>query len=312
VVVFACSVSAGFADAGASSAGAQTGEAARVIATAPPHFKPALSRIVSARLHHTRLRTGVRKTNARRVGRSLASLRPTWVTGTLRYARGQYPERGEVRTLREVQRIVRQQSPGAQFDVVLNGLQYRTRHAISKMMARLRATLHPNGWFFDFLSQAHRKHPWMVRAAIASAHRHGEWIGGNVFGLARRRPLPAGVDYYSVQDHVFHLNLPAVRRLAERKPVVYHLNSDPAHERSGGCRFMQRFNTAQRRSLIRRRAAQQVHYGFRFSYPVLYPQCIRDREGRGTGSYLYAYNAFREPPVASEIRVLLDRHERLP
>ena len=48
----------------------------------------------------------------------------------------------------------------------------------------------------------------MIRAAINSAHAHGEWIGGNVFGIARRRPLPSRSDFFSVQDAGIHLNLP--------------------------------------------------------------------------------------------------------
>lgn len=253
----------------------------------------------------------MRNTNSRRIGRSLASFGPSWVSGLLRYARGQYPRHAEVHAWRRIRRIVRRQSPAAHFDVVLNAVHYRTPAAIRKTMKRLRAKLGNDGWFFDFFSNAFKLHPRMVRAAIASAHDHGEWIGGNVFGLAKRRSLPARADFFAVQDHVFHLNLPAVRRLATKKPVVYHLNSDPRHPRSGGCRFIKRLDTARRRALIRRRAAQQTRYGFRVSYPALYPQCMRARP-RGRGAYLHAYNAFRDPPVAREIARLLDRHDFSP
>ena len=266
-----------------------------------------LSRVVSVRVRHTRLRP-VRNSNARRIGRSVASLRPTWVTGTLRFARNQYPKRDEIRAWREIRAIVHRVSPGAQFDVVLNALQYRTPAAVTRTMRRMRAKLDPDGWFFDFWSTAFYKHPKMIKAAIANAHLNGEWIGGNIFGLGKRRKLPAGSDFYSVQDHIFYLNLPAVRRLAAQKPVLYHLNSNPHHQRSGGCRFIKRFNSKQRRALIRRRAAQQARYGFRMSYPVLFPQCLRNRPN-GPGTYLYAYNAFRDPPVRDEIARQLDRND---
>lgn len=272
-------------------------------------FAGANSRIVSARFFHTRIST-VRNSTAARVGRSLASLEPTWVTGLLRYARHQYPSGAEVRAWRKIRRKVRARSPGAQFDVVLNAEHYRTPAAIRLTMRRLRAKLGNEGWFFDFFSNAFQKHPRMVRAAIASAHRNGEWIGGNVFGIARLRSLPSKADFFSVQDNVFNLNLRAVRRLATGERVIYHLNSDPAHPRSGGCRFIQRLNTRQRMALIRRRAAQQVRIGFRFSYPVLFPQCIRPR--KGGGSFLAAYNAFRDPPMAREIGRLLDLYDFSP
>ncbi len=152
----------------------------------PWPLSPAQSRIISARVWHTRIST-VAHTNSRRIGRSIASLHPTWVTGLLRYARNQYPHRDEVRAWHQIRRIVRTASPGAQFDVVLNAMQYRTPRAIRMMMRRLRAKLNNDGWFLDFYSQGFRKHPRMIRAAINSAHGHGEWIGGNVFGISHHR-----------------------------------------------------------------------------------------------------------------------------
>jgi hypothetical protein len=294
-----------------ASGEAQKGGSPRAGLLTPPAqagFSQAqLSRVISARVRHTRLRP-VRRSNARRIGRSLASLRPTWVTGTLRYARNQYPKRNEIRVWEEIRRIVRHHSPGAQFDLVLNAEQYRTPWAIRRTMQRLRAKLGPEGWFFDFVTSGFRKYPRMMRAAIDDAHAHGEWIGGNLFGIGKRRKLPMRMDFWSVQDHVFHLNLPAVRRLSAMKPILYHLNSNPQRRRSGGCRFIQRLSTKQRVNLIRRRAAQQARYGFRFSYPALFPQCLISR-GKGNGTFLRAYNAFRDPRVVGEIRTQLDRND---
>jgi hypothetical protein len=299
---------AGFAAPSDEASGADLPTILGIPAPSAPAFSPwYMSRVVSARVRHTRLRP-VRRSNARRIGRSLASLRPTWVTGTLRLARNNYPKRDEVRAWEEIRRIVRQGNPHVQFDIVLNALQFRTPAAIERAMRRIRVKLHPEGWFFDFFNASFYRHPRMVKAAIGAAHANGEWIGGNIFGIAKTRKLPARADFYSVQDHVFHLNLPAVRRLAEQKPVLYHLNSNPDHPRSGGCRFIQRFNTKQRRSLIQRRAAQQAKYGFRVSYPALFPQCAISR-GKGKGRFLRAYNAFRDPPMAAEIAAQLDGND---
>ena len=270
-------------------------------------FPAAQSRIISARIWHTRIPT-VPNSNSRRLGRAMASLRPTWVTGLLRYARDQYPHRGEVRAWNQVRRIVRASSPHARFDVVLNAMHYRTPRAIRTMMRRLRAKLGPEGWFFDFYSQAFRKHPRMIRAAINSAHGHGEWIGGNVFGIARHRPLPAGSDFFSVQDAGIRLNAKAVRRLARSRPVMYHLQSDPDRPRSGGCRWIRDFSDKRRRAMLRGRARQQLKYDFRVSYPVLFPQCLR-RGPEGHRTFLRAYNVFRTPKVAREVTRLLDRYD---
>ena len=289
---------------------AEGGGATRPQAAHPPAsvtFPPALSRVVHTRVLHTRIRT-VRNSNSRRIGRSLASLRPTWVSGLLRYARNQYPTNKEERAWDQVRAIVRSHSPTAQFDVVLNAEQYRTPAAIERQMHRMRLKLDPDGWFFDFFSTAFHSHPRMVRAAIRSAHDHGEWVGGNVFGIAARRPLPIRADYFAVQDAGIHLNLRAVRRLGAQRAVMYHLHNQPDDQRSGGCRFIERFGTPRRLAMIRRRAAQQLRYAFRMSYPTFYPERFRARP-RGPGSFLYSYNAFRDPPVAREISELLDRYD---
>jgi hypothetical protein len=251
----------------------------------------------------------VRNTNAGRIGRALASLRPTWVSGLIRYARNQHPNRAEVRTWRRVIGAVRESSPEAQFDVVLNARQYKNGRQLRAMMQRVRTRLDNDGWFFDFLSVAHRRRPGMIRAAVAAAHAHGEWLGGNVFGFARRgHPIPLAVDFLAVQDFRLRLDLHAVRRLSAHLPVVYHLHNDPDRQRGGGCRFIESLNTTRRRELIRRRARQQDRYGFRVSYPALFPECKRQR-GRGRDDILYSYNAFRDPPMAAEIRRLLDLYD---
>lgn len=295
VVTFACSAAAGRGDGPPSPS------------PSPPTFSQQLSRIVSARVHHTRIST-VRNSNARRVGRSLASLQPTWVSGLMRYAKGQHPNHAETRAWRNITRIVRTTSPQARFDVTLNAKQYRNGDELMRMMSRIRADLHNDGWFFDFLSKAYRKRPRMIRAAIEWAHSHGESIGGNVFGLSRKRAMPLRMDFLSVQDFRLKLNLPAVRRLASRVPVVYHLHNDPDNLRGGGCRFIERFSTARRRALVRHRAAQQARYGFRVSYPALFPECIRRRPG-SQSTFLFSYNAFRDPPMAATIRRLLDSYD---
>jgi hypothetical protein len=275
------------------------------IVPGPATFPQKMQRIVSARVHHTRLSV-VRNTNARRIGRSLASLRPTWVTGMIRYARGQYPNHREVRGWREITRIVHTGNPTAGFDVTLNAKQYRDGRELLQMMHRIRHKLDNDGWFFDFYSSVYEKRPRMIRAAIADAHAHGEWIGGNVFGIKKKRPLPMRSDFLSIQDFRLRLDLRAVTRLGGRVPLVYHLENDPDRPLSGGCRFIKDMTTAKRTSLVRRRAHQQARYGFRFSYPALFPECLRHR---GSRSFLQSYNAFRDPPMARTIARMLNRYD---
>jgi hypothetical protein len=293
----------------ASSAAAQGGK------PPPPPPKPAafpeqLSRIVSARVLHTRIST-VRKSNSRRIGNWLASLRPTWVTGLLRYRKGQHPNQREIRAWQNITRIVRLASPDAQFDVALNIDQYKNADRIRHTMRLIRSRLGNDGWFLDFMSTTARRHPKVVRAAIDYAHANGEWIGGNVFGIRKRRGIPYRADYLAVQDFGLTLNLPAVRKLAAKLPVVYHLHNHPDRPRGGGCRFIEDLSARKRRKLVRQRAAQQVRFGFHVSYPVLFPACRRQRAHRDMG-FIYSYNAFRDRRMAKTIRTLLDRYQQAP
>ena len=275
------------------------------IVPGPATFPQKMQRIVNARVLHTRLSV-VRNTNARRIGRSLAGLRPTWVSGMIRYAKGQHPKRDEVHAWREITRIVRTANPAAGFDVTLNAKQYHDGDEIQRMMHRVRKKLDNDGWFFDFYSRAYQKRPRMIRAAIANAHAHGEWIGGNIFGLTRKRPLPMRSDFLAIQDFRLRLNLRAVARLGGRVPLVYHIENDPDRPQSGGCEFIKDMSTAKRTALVRRRARQQARYGFRFQYPALLPQCMRHRRNR---SFLQAYNAFRDPPMARTMLRMLNRYD---
>ena len=286
-------------------AAVSSGDHQAPIVPGPATFPQTMQRIVMARVHHTRLSV-VRNTNARRIGRSLASLRPTWVTGMIRYAKGQHPKRNEVHAWKEITRIVRTGNPAASFDVTLNAKQYHDGREIQRMMHRVRKKLNNDGWFFDFYSRAYQKRPRMIRAAIANAHAHGEFIGGNIFGIKKKRPLPMRSDFLAIQDFRGRLDTHAVSRLPDRVPLVYHLENDPDRPLSGGCEFIKALTTAKRSALVRHRAHQQARYGFRFQYPVLFPECLRHR---GRRTYLQSYNAFRDPPMARTILRMLNRYD---
>ncbi len=60
--------------------------------------------------------------------------------------------------------------------------------------------------------------------------------------------------------------------------------------------------------MLRGRAQQQQKYGFRVSYPVLFPECLRPGP-RGHRTFLRSYDVFRHPSVAHEIRRLLDIYD---
>ena len=119
-------------------------------------------------------------------------------------------------------------------------------------MAKVRARIEPDGWVFDFYTRAAERRRAVMKAAVADAKRHGETVGGNVFGIARQPRIPGGTDYVVVQGSDFRVDLPAVRRLARRFPVYLQVGNDPRRPDSDGCRFMRELSAKERVAYVAR------------------------------------------------------------
>ena len=239
----------------------------------------------------------------------MASLRPTYVSSLIRFAAGQEVRPREIGAWSTIVSTVHAASPEAKFAVELNPIEFRNGRALTRQMDRIRSALDNDGWLMDFWSLVSRKRPNLVRAALADAHAHGEFVGGNVFGIAHRLRIPRATDYVAVQDFDFHVNLKAVRKLSRRVPVHLHLMNSPDRPLSVGCIFMEQFSTAHKIRYVRKRASQQERWGFHLGYPVLFPECERHR-GQGDAT-LFSYDASRDPPMLETIDRLMDRYEPL-
>lgn len=270
---------------------------------------PDPSRIASVRIFQDQQFTAKHQTPAS-IGAALAGVRPTYVSSLIRYAAGQRVRPREVRAWRTIVPAVRAASPEARFAVELNPIEFRNAGALTRMMGRIRTALGNDGWLMDFWSLVSRKRPGLVRAALANAHANGEFVGGNVFGIARHPRIPSATDYVAVQDFGFHLNLKAIHRLSRRFPVHLHLMNSPDRPLSVGCIFMEQFSTAHRIRYVRKRARQQGPWGFHLGYPVFFPECERHR-GQGDAT-IFSYDAVRDPPMLATIGVLMDRYSSNP
>jgi hypothetical protein len=266
---------------------------------------PDSTRIATVRVYQNNAWTVPGETPAS-VGRVLASLEPTWVSSLIRYQAGEAPMADEVSAWETISEAVLAKSPNATFGVELNAVEYRTPAAVQKQMREVRAKLHNDGWFFDFYTPAYRLRPEVVEAAISEAHSNGEWVGGNAFGLAANPPVPPGSDFIAVQDFRFQIDLAAVRRLAQRIPVTFHLGNSPAFADSDGCVFIEGFSTARREAYVRERVEQQRSNDFRFGYPIFFPECERNSDAANPG--LFTYNAPRDGSMMSTIEGLMRKY----
>ena len=283
----------------------QLGEATPPVARGDASVAPEASRFVSVRMYQDGQFTAKRESPAS-VGAALASLKPTYVSALLRFSAGE-PVRGrEVRGWNTVVEAVRAVSPNAQFSVELNAVEYPSANKVRRMMARVRSKIDLDGWLFDFYTPAARRMPKVTAAAVASAHANGEFLGGNAFGIAQNPRIPAGTDYIAVQDFGFNINLKAVRALAQRATIFFHLGNSPNLPNSDGCKFIETLSTAKRIAYIRMRAGQQAANSFRFAYPVFFPECERNRGQRE--ATIFTYNAPRDDPMMDTIGALMDQY----
>jgi hypothetical protein len=249
----------------------------------------------------------VRGETPQSIAATLARLRPTFVMAPLRYGVPDRVAGREERAWDLIRKRVLRVVPHAKFAVALNAIQYHSRSAVRRKMAGIRSHVQPDAWIFDLYSKETRKRPHVMRAAVESAHSNGEAIGGVIFGLTHAPLIPGGTDFVVVQGGNFHFDLTAVRRLAARLPVIAQINNSPKYARSDGCRWIREFSAEKRRAYVRRRAEQQRRYGFRFSYPVFFPEC--NSHLNTPRQRLFAYNATEDPGMMRLIGRLMNRHD---
>lgn len=222
------------------------------------------------------------------VGRALASLRPTYVSGLLRIASDETLSAEQIRDFNTIRRLVRDSSPDCQFDVVLNAQQYETPAALLRKMEAINDAVHPDAWFFDFYYDAYingYRNP--LDRAVGWAHDHRQYIGGNTTrddnvphsDFAALSPVShAGM----MADGELDLKRDEIQRLHARGyPVLMHINNDPQFApTTESCYFMglsgiarYDWDYARRVRWITERVHDQSDWHFHFMYPVFFPEC---------------------------------------
>ena len=244
------------------------------------------------------------------IGDALAGLEPTWVTGLVRLENEQFPTKDEVAAYDEIRDAVRAKAPDAEFDVELNALEFKTADELTGQMDKLREEYDNDGWFFDFFTPAYKARPEVVDAAIANAHGHGEWVGGNAFGWTgdpSSASIPPGADFIAVADADFSLDLNGVKEFAERVPILFHLRNNPDLPQSEGCIYMNRWSTGKREAYITKRAREQSKYDFSFAYPVFFPSCRASPHAPLLD--VISFDSIRDPGMLSTIKGLMDKYD---
>jgi hypothetical protein len=267
---------------------------------------PDMRRIAYARAYQYGEFT-IQKQTPESVGKALAALEPTWVTGVIRLRISDEITSEEVSGYDTIRSEVRAKSPDAAFGVELNALDYTTADSVVDKMSEVREKFGNDGWFFDFFTPAYDKRPAVVEAAIADAHDHGEFVGGNTFGWSKdpeHPTIPPGSDFLAVSDDDFRLDVGAVRTIAKQIPIVFHLRNNPGKPSSDGCVYINRYSTDKREAYISKRAREQSKYDFHFAYPVFFPTC----EPPSKGHDIVAFDALDDSSMLKTIEQLMDKY----
>lgn len=280
--------------------------------TRRPSFFQMQRRIVHARAYQNHEWT-ISGETPESVGRALARLQPTYVSGLLRIASDETLSAAQIADFNTIRALVRAASPDCQFDVVLNGQQYPTPNAMRDQMQRIEDAVHPDAWFFDFYYEAYAgMYRAPLAAAVTWAHAHREYIGGNTMG-ANHVPdsdfeaLSPVSRAGRVADGDLDLRQDDIARLHDRGvPVLLHINNDPQFApTTESCYFMgrsgiERYDWGYNRRVqwITSRAEDQSSWHFHFMYPVFFPEC----------PLRVSYNAPRDGMMMSEFVALMRRY----
>ena len=130
------------------------------------------------------------------IGRALASLRPTLVSGLFVFAPEELPTVEHRQALESIRQLVRAEVPEARFDIGLDAMAYDNGNAVVQHMRELDESLEPDLWTFDRWDRADRERFAVVVSAVGHAHANGRAIGG----FTTSREVPQDSDFGIIRE----------------------------------------------------------------------------------------------------------------
>ncbi|MEY2905950.1 MAG: hypothetical protein RLZZ408_421 [Verrucomicrobiota bacterium] len=254
-------------------------------------------RVLQARLYHQGMWTLSDPSQTPvTAARTIASLKPTFVTGLLRI-----PDRGslsnaEVDAFNAVRAAVLASAKGCRFDIVLNAGVEQTGALVVRRMKEISARVHPDSWTFHIAPDDSSLNPEVFEDGIAYAHSQGQMAGYD----GPLSMIPEGVDYIVVRASelkVHHRQIEVLKdkhhvTLLVELPTATGGKSDPDCEA-----YIGKLSSSERCAAITSLAENQNSWGYRFAYPVFYP-VEPDK---------HAFDATKESVLMVTIRALLAR-----
>ena len=203
------------------------------------------------------------------VGRTLSSLRPTFVTGLVRVTEHGIPGNAESEAYTTVRSAVRTSLKGCLFDVVIDAGNETSGSLFIRRIKEIDNRIHPDAWTLYVPPDDTSINPEALAEAIAYAHSQGDMVGYD----GPLSIIPEGVDYIVVRAWNFEANREQLERLASRRvPLIVELPTTFGNKEHPDCsRYIRDMDGSERAALLTRLAMNQSSGGYRLAYPLFYP-----------------------------------------
>jgi len=253
-------------------------------------------RIIQARVYHQGAWTlADRSQTPITVGRTLASLRPGFVTGLLRVPDRGIPGNAEAEAFEAIRSAIRETFRDCRFDVVVDAGNETSEAVFVRRMQEISMRIHVDAWTFYLAPENESLNPDAVAAAISYAHSRGQMVGYD----GPLSIVPEGVDYIVVRAWNLEVNRNQIEALKSRHiPLIVELPTTFGSQVPAECsRYVGEMDASEKGAVLTRLASAQASEGYRFAYPVFYPLVPIKQ----------AYDATKEPLLMVTIRSLMAR-----
>lgn len=233
--------------------------------------KTIFHRVVQARIFHAGDWTlkGSAQTPVT-VGRTLAALQPTFLTGILRISNEGTLSPVEAEAYETIRKAILASNKSCRFDVVMNIRGVTSGEELAARIREISGRIHPDAWTFYLSPATDVVVPSVFTQGIATAHALGEMVGYD----GPLSLIPEGVDFIVVRAWDLTVNRKTIDllRAEHHLPVIVELPTSFGDKPSrGAVRYADSMESTERAAILTSLAENQNSWGYRFAYPVFYP-----------------------------------------
>lgn len=203
------------------------------------------------------------------IGRTIASLRPSFVTGILRVPNHSVPGNAETEAYTTIRSAVRSSVKGCRFDIVIDAGIETSGTLFIRRMKEIDNRIQPDAWTLYVSPDDTAINPEVLAEAIAYAHAQGDMVGYD----GPLSLIPEGVDYIVVRAWNLQVNRDQLERLESKHvPLIVELPTSFGTKEHPDCsRYIRDMDGSEKAALITQLAVNQSSWGYRLAYPLFYP-----------------------------------------